>query len=578
MESIVPRFLVDGDTTSYLVLSVSIPGIIYLCYRWALPKPIPGIPYNKDAVKSIFGDATSMVEYTSKTQEMYAWMVEQNIKLQSPVVQVFVRPLSNPWIVVSDFRESYDCLVRRTKDFDKSVWFKDVAGGVMPESHIFMRTTPRFKQHRRLIQDIMSPVFLNNVAAMHIHNVCQDVIHVWEQKARLASGHAFSVIKDVHYAALDAIWALIFGDDSANSTTKAQLDLFLTMEKIALPGNSNSPVELPRADSPLTVQSVMTLTQSIEASLKSPMPALAHWMYRQTSAMKRAFKIKEEFIKREVNDAERRFDTKTDVQCAVDNFLRREAVAAEKEGRQRNFHSRDIYDEILGLLIAAHDTTSTSILWALKFMADHQDVQKKLRKALHTAHSNAVSEKRLPTYQEILNSPVHYRDAVVEEIFRCSLTEAAVTRTSIRDTEILGHFVPKDTEVFFMCNGPSIFSAAFPIDDAVRSTSSQEGKDQACHWDPTKMAVFDPERWLIEENGQIIFDHSAGPLLIFSLGERGCYGRKMAYVEMKIFLTLLIWSFDFQACPEELSGYGAVDKLVHAPQQCYINPIPLSRP
>lgn len=211
-------------------------------------------------------------------------------------------------------------------------------------------------------------------------------------------------------------------------------------------------------------------------------------------------------------------------------------------------------------------------------MADHQDVQKKLRKALYTAHPSAVSEKRLPTYQEILNSSVHYRDAVVEEIFRCSLTEAAVTRTSIRDTQILGHFVPKDTEVFFMCNGPSVFSGAFPIDDSVRSTSSREGKDQACHWDPAKMALFDPERWLVEGNGQSVFDPSAGPLLIFSLGERGCYGRKMAYVEMKIFLTLLVWSFDFQGCPEELSGYGAVDKLVHAPQQCYIHPVKLSSP
>lgn len=346
MENILPQFLIRGDATSYLVWVGIILGTVYLLHRWALPKPIPGIPYNKDAVKSVFGDATSMVEYTSKTQEMYAWMVEQNVKLRSPVVQLFVRPLSNPWIVVSDFRESYDCLVRRPKDFDKSVWFKDVAGGVMPESHIFMRTTPRFKQHRRLIQDIMSPVFLNNVGAMHIHNVCQDVIHLWELKARLASGHAFTAIQDVHYAALDAIWAIIFGDDTASSTTKAQLDLFTTMKKVDLPKTLTSPATLPRADSPLTVQSVMTLTQSIEASLKSPMPALAHWAYRQTSAMKRAFTVKEEFIKRELKDAERRFDTKADVQCAVDNVLRRESVAAEKEGRSRNFHSRDIYDEV----------------------------------------------------------------------------------------------------------------------------------------------------------------------------------------------------------------------------------------
>lgn len=186
-------------------------------------------------------------------------------------------------------------------------------------------------------------------------------------------------------------------------------------------------------------------------------------------------------------------------------------------------------------------------------------------------------EKRYPTYHEIINTIVHYRDAVVEEIFRCSLTEAAVCRTSVVDTQILGHFIPKNTEIFFMCNGPSIFSAPFSIDKSKRSPTFIAAKaNNICHWDPKTMAAFDPERWLVEKDGQKVFDPSAGPLLVFSLGERGCYGRKMAYVEMKLFLTLLVWAFEFQECPKELSGYGSIDKLVHAPQQCYIKPVKLS--
>lgn len=230
--------------------------------------------------------------------------------------------------------------------------------------------------------------------------------------------------------------------------------------------------------------------------------------------------------------------------------------------------------QVLGLLIAAHDTTSTSILWALKFLADHQDVQTKLREALQTAHMDAVAEKRYPTFQEIVNTTAHYRDAVVEEIFRVSLTEAAVCRTSVVDTEILGRFIPKDTEVFFMCNGPSILSPPFVIDESRRSPTSIKGN--TCNWDPAHMAAFDPDRWLVGQDGQKVFDPSAGPLLIFSLGERGCYGRKMAYLEMRLFLTLLVWAFEFQECPKNLSGYGAIDKLVHAPQQCYIKPVKLT--
>lgn len=337
------------SSTIYALCTIGIGISLYLAYRMALPKPIPGIPYNDKAIQSIFGDASSLVAYTTKTKELYAWMVEQNIKLQSPIVQLFVRPLAKPWVVIADFQEAQDVLVRRTKEFDKSIWFKDVAGAVMPESHIFMRTTPRFKQHRRLIQDIMTPAFLHNVAALNIHHVVLDVIRLWEQKGRIANNRPFAVIHDVHYAALDAIWSIIFGENPANSTTKTQLEFFSTMKAVDSPSNEGSEVVLPRAPSLLTVQSIMTLTQSIETSLKSPVPALAHWLYRKTSAMKKAVKVKEEFIRQEVRKAQERFEKQADkskIQCAVDNILRREAMLAEKEQRKAEFHSRDIYDEV----------------------------------------------------------------------------------------------------------------------------------------------------------------------------------------------------------------------------------------
>jgi hypothetical protein len=338
-----------GNYTLYAVWLGGLSIILYLAYRWALPKPIPGIPYNKEALKTILGDTPSLVEHTTKTRELYSWMVQQNIKLQSPIVQLFVRPLAKPWVVIADFQEAQDILIRRTKEFDKSIWFKDVAGAVMPESHIFMRTTPRFKQHRRIIQDIMNTGFLNNVAALHIYNVGQDIIRLWEQKAKIAKGHPFEVIQDVHFGALDAIWSIIFGEDSSHNTTRAQLGLYSILKSVNLPSNKNSEVDLPRAESPLTVQSVMTLTQSIDASLKSPVPALAHWAYRQTASMKKAFKIKEEFIQKEIQKSQQRFEEKagkSEVQCAVDNILRREATFAEKEGRKVDFHSRDVYDEV----------------------------------------------------------------------------------------------------------------------------------------------------------------------------------------------------------------------------------------
>jgi cytochrome P450 len=197
-------------------------------------------------------------------------------------------------------------------------------------------------------------------------------------------------------------------------------------------------------------------------------------------------------------------------------------------------------------------------------------VQSKLRSEIRSVLSHAAAEKRIPTVQEITKTTIPYMDAVMEEIIRHSLTEAGVVRTTVVDVEVLGHHIPKGTDVFLMGNGPSIFTPAFQIDDSLRSPSALVAKNIVGTWNPDDIADFKPERWLVEGDGRKVFDAAAGPLLTFGLGPRGCFGRRLAYLELRLVLLLIIWNFELQKCPEGLSGYDAVDKLTHAPQQCYI--------
>lgn len=44
---------------------------LYLAYRAVLPKPIPGIPYNKNAASKIFGDAPEMMDYVKRTGRVF---------------------------------------------------------------------------------------------------------------------------------------------------------------------------------------------------------------------------------------------------------------------------------------------------------------------------------------------------------------------------------------------------------------------------------------------------------------------------------------------------------------------------
>ncbi|KAK1974960.1 cytochrome P450 [Colletotrichum cereale] len=132
---------------------------------YLLPKPIAGIPYNPSALKSIFGDIPAMVKNCNGSP--MRWMVSQGQRRNSPIFQVFVMPFAKPSVVVSDFREAQDILMRR-KEFDRSD-FTIALSSEIPQFHINLKTGPEWKAHRRLLQDLMTPAFLSGVAAPNIY-------------------------------------------------------------------------------------------------------------------------------------------------------------------------------------------------------------------------------------------------------------------------------------------------------------------------------------------------------------------------------------------------------------------------
>jgi cytochrome P450 len=207
----------------------------------------------------------------------------------------------------------------------------------------------------------------------------------------------------------------------------------------------------------------------------------------------------------------------------------------------------------------------------LKLLSDHQDVQKKLREALHGGFPAAIAEGRWPTAEEITKARIAYLDATEEEIIRKSMTAPGVSRKAMVDSVILGHHIPKGTNILLLGNGPDFVSPPIgTIPETLRSESCRAAKGRIGSWNPTDCHLFRPERWLVVEDGKENFDGTAGPLLTFGLGPRGCFGRRMAYLELKIALVLLIWNFELHTAPQKLSTYEAVDKLTHQPKRCYL--------
>lgn len=63
-------------TTTIPVIVAIIATCLYLVYRSLLPKPLPGIPYNRDAATKLFGDVPEMMSYVLRTKQIFVRLLD----------------------------------------------------------------------------------------------------------------------------------------------------------------------------------------------------------------------------------------------------------------------------------------------------------------------------------------------------------------------------------------------------------------------------------------------------------------------------------------------------------------------
>ena len=165
----------------------------------------------------------------------------------------------------------------------------------------------------------------------------------------MANGHPFQADDDIYDAALDAIFAAAFPLDSKDSTTNAQIEHISSLKDFKPHNDLNEPVVFPKVASPENFEGILTITDSMETSIKAPLPRLAHWCLRQLPYYKRAYAAKEKRIQDEIRQGVDRFQGHEEERtqtCALDNILRREYSIAKKENRAPNYSTRVIQDEV----------------------------------------------------------------------------------------------------------------------------------------------------------------------------------------------------------------------------------------
>lgn len=148
-----------------MAVLVAIGTLLYLAYCWALPKPIPGIPYDEAASKSILGNAPELLKFAKENDgNVVPWFIKKLTEKNAPMVQVWIKPFQPPAVIISDYMEIEDLMVRRTKEFNRGRGFQWLFGQISPDFHIAKPSgSPEFKRSMELVRDLMTPKFLNEV-------------------------------------------------------------------------------------------------------------------------------------------------------------------------------------------------------------------------------------------------------------------------------------------------------------------------------------------------------------------------------------------------------------------------------
>lgn len=316
--------------------------ILYILYQSILPKPIPGIPYNKHAAKSIFGAIPDIKR--ESPGNLLSWIAAQSRRHHSPIFQVWLGPLMKPTVVIADFQEGQDILLRR-KELDRSSFMSNVLSGEAKSFHITLKTGPQWKAQRRLLQDLMTPAFLHRVAAPNIYKSALRLLDLWKRKAHLAEGRAFSAENDVFYAALDAVLDFGFGDAAPMRALIPQVELLASMSAANGMAEQSSArytdvLEFPTASIDPALEATLQSAENVGGVAMTGFPKLAWSVIGLRPSVRRGRAVRDDFLVDQVLQASDRFKTQLrdvdhedkHVKSAIDLMVRRLNSVMEREG------------------------------------------------------------------------------------------------------------------------------------------------------------------------------------------------------------------------------------------------------
>ncbi|XP_076634520.1 uncharacterized protein LOC143348322 [Colletes latitarsis] len=179
--------------------------------------------------------------------------------------------------------------------------------------------------------------------------------------------------------------------------------------------------------------------------------------------------------------------------------------------RNNQIDDKGIREEVDTFMFEGHDTSAMCLCFTTMLLAEHKDIQDRVREEVNAALDQTGGEVTMATLQ---NLP--YLDRCIKESLRLYPSVPLISRRTETDVVLHNYKIPTDTEVHVH------------ILDVHRDPK---------YWPNPE--VFDPDRFLPENTkGRHLYSY-----VPFSAGPRNCIGQRFAMLEIKASLLFLIHNF-----------------------------------
>jgi cytochrome P450 len=180
------------------------------------------------------------------------------------------------------------------------------------------------------------------------------------------------------------------------------------------------------------------------------------------------------------------------------------------------FTDTEIRDQVMTLMFAGHDTSTSTLTFMLHELARHPEVTRRLH-----AEQDEVLGGESPTALQ-LEKEMPYLDMVLDEVLRLYPPAWIGPRRAVREFEFGGYTVPRDAYVNYCSWASHRLPEVFPQPEA-----------------------FIPERFTRERKAAL----PRGAYVPFGGGSRICIGKRFGQTEVKLVATKLLQQLRVEALP-----------------------------